>query len=127
MPVATRRPDVTVWQLDGEVSRDAQRGLAVTVASSEIPHHESMAVLAIAAMLVASAPLCAQVMPGVGSEATTTLPRSALEDLPSSGTLGGLLETTVPELISDRIDGGGLSVGRESRLGARGGSWTQTA
>jgi hypothetical protein len=86
-----------------------------------------VAVLAIAAVLVASAPLCAQVMPGVGSEAATTLPRSALEDLPSSGTLGGLLETTVPELISDRIDGGGLSVGRESRLGARGGSWTQTA
>jgi hypothetical protein len=57
----------------------------------------------------------------------TTLPRIALEDLPSSGTIGGLLETTIPEFISDRIDGGGLGVGNEPRLGAWGSSWTQAA
>jgi TonB-dependent receptor-like protein len=56
-----------------------------------------------------------------------TLPRSALDDLPSSGTIGGLLETTIPQITSDRIEGGGLSVGSESRLGAGGSSWTQTA
>ena len=84
--------------------------------------------MAIAGWLVTSAPLYAQLTPGARSgEAATTLPRLALEDLPSSGTLGGLLETTIPELISDRIEGGGLSVGSGSRLGARGGSWTQTA
>ena len=57
--------------------------------------------------------------------ATTTVPRSAFDDLPSSGTVGGLLETLIPEIISDRIEGGGLSVGSFSRLGARGSSWTQ--
>jgi hypothetical protein len=71
--------------------------------------------------------LNAQTQPASPTETTTTLSRTDLESLPSSGTLGGLLETTVPELISDRIEGGGLSAGSESRLGARGSSWTQTA
>jgi hypothetical protein len=57
----------------------------------------------------------------------TTLTRVPLDDLPSSGTVGGLLETTIPELISDRIDGGGLSAGSAARLGARGSPWSQTA
>src|SRR5262245_56863664 len=75
-----------------------------------------------------SAPASAQSAPGPASETTgMTLPHSALLDLPSSGTIGGLLETTVPEINSDRIEGGGLSVGSESRLGSRGSSWTQTA
>ena len=33
----------------------------------------------------------------------------------------------ITEIISDRIEGGGLSVGSASRLGARGTSWTQNA
>jgi hypothetical protein len=80
-----------------------------------------------ALLMGASVRSSAQSVPGPKGDTTTTLSRPALEDLPSSGTLGGLLETTIPELVSDRIDGGGLSVGRDSRLGARGSSWTQTA
>lgn len=65
---------------------------------------------------------------GSGTQPTAiTLPRSALDDLPSSGTIGGLLETAIPQITSDRIEGGGLSVGSESRLGAGGSSWAQTA
>jgi hypothetical protein len=72
--------------------------------------------------------VAAQTLPGSKSDtACTTLSRSAFDDLPSSGTVGGLLETMIPEIISDRIEGGGLSVGSPSRLGARGSSWTQNA
>lgn len=84
----------------------------------------------VAAVLVisTSARVSAQTPPGsVGDTVATTLSRSALEDLPSSGTIGGLLETTIPEIISDRIEGGGLTAGSESHIGARGSSWTQTA
>jgi hypothetical protein len=56
-----------------------------------------------------------------------TLTAIPLSDLPSGGTLSGLLETIVPEVISDRIDGGGLSVGSAARIGARGSPWSQTA
>jgi len=75
-----------------------------------------------------SAPVNGQTLPSSKSDtASTTLSRSAFDDLPSSGTVGGLLETLIPEIISDRIEGGGLSVGSSSRLGARGSSWTQNA
>jgi TonB dependent receptor len=87
-------------------------------------------VRAVATMAVVSgisAALCAQSPTASKPDGAVILPRPALEDLPSSGTISGLLETTIPEIISDRIDAGGLSVGRESRLGARGSSWTQTA
>ena len=56
-----------------------------------------------------------------------TLTAIPLSDLPSGGTLSGLLETIIPEVISDRIDGGGLSVGSAARIGARGSPWSQTA
>jgi hypothetical protein len=49
-----------------------------------------------------------------------------LRDLPSSDTLGGFLETTLPALVSDRIEGGGLGVGTAARIGAGGSSWSQT-
>ncbi len=80
-----------------------------------------------AVLLVAtSVRVTAQSLPGSKSDtACTTLSRSAFDDLPSSGTIGGLLETMIIEIISDRIEGGGLSVGSASRLGARGSSWTQ--
>ena len=77
-------------------------------------------------LVVTSARVTAQTLPGSKSDtACTTLSRSAFDDLPSSGTIGGLLETMIPEIVSDRIEGGGLSVGSASRLGARGSSWTQ--
>ena len=50
----------------------------------------------------------------------------SLADLPSASTIFSLLDTSVPELISDRIDAGNLTVGQPARLGAHGSSWTQT-
>ena len=62
-------------------------------------------------------------VPSLGSSLTVT----ALADLPSSGgNLFTLLDTVIPELISDRVDSGGLNVGGTARLGAHGSSWTQT-
>ena len=87
-----------------------------------------LAVLIAVVFLGAGSPLGAQSVATVArTSIDTTLTRAALDDLPSGGTVGGLLETTVPEIISDRIDGGGLSVGSAARLGARGSPWSQTA
>ena len=62
-------------------------------------------------------------VPPLGS----TLTVNALADLPSSGgNLFTLLDTVIPEVITDRVDSGGLNVGGASRLGAHGSSWTQT-
>ena len=62
-------------------------------------------------------------VPPLGS----TLTVNALADLPSSGgNLFTLLDTVIPELISDRVDSGGLNVGGAARIGAHGSSWTQT-
>jgi len=62
-------------------------------------------------------------VPPLGS----TLTVDALADLPSSGgNLFTLLDTVIPELISDRVDSGGLNVGDSARIGAHGSSWTQT-
>jgi hypothetical protein len=62
-------------------------------------------------------------VPPLGS----TLTVNALADLPTSGgNLFTLLDTVIPEVITDRVDGGGLNVGGASRLGAHGSSWTQT-
>ena len=87
-----------------------------------------LAVLIAVVFLGAGSPLGAQSVATVArTNIDTTLTRTALDDLPSGGTVGGLLETTVPEIISDRIDGGGLSVGSAARFGARGSPWSQTA
>jgi hypothetical protein len=62
-------------------------------------------------------------VPPLGS----TLTVDALADLPSSGgNLFTLLDTVIPEVISDRVDSGGLNVGGAARIGAHGSSWTQT-
>src|SRR6185295_7460329 len=51
-------------------------------------------------------------VPPLGS----TLTVNALADLPSSGgNLFTLLDTVIPEVISDRVDSGGLNVGGSSR------------
>ena len=49
----------------------------------------------------------------------------ALGGLPVSGSLFPLL-TTVPDVIGDRIDSGGISAGSPARAGAHGSTWTQT-
>jgi hypothetical protein len=50
----------------------------------------------------------------------------ALSDLPSGANIFSLLDTSVAELISDRVDAGSLTVGDPARFGAHGSSWTQT-
>ncbi|MCC7415708.1 MAG: TonB-dependent receptor [Acidobacteria bacterium] len=50
----------------------------------------------------------------------------ALEDLPGSSNLYQVLETIQADLISDRMDTGGLGMGQPARIGAHGSSWTQT-
>src|SRR5206468_10231565 len=55
----------------------------------------------------------------------STLTADALADLPSGGNLFTLLDTVVPEVITDRVDTGGLTTGSASRIGAHGSSWTQ--
>ena len=52
-------------------------------------------------------------------------PTDALDNLPVSASLFPLL-TTVPSVIGDRIDSGGLSAGSPARVGAHGATWTQT-
>ena len=75
----------------------------------------------------AAAPVAAQTTPDrierppLGS----TLTVDALGDLPSGGNLFTLLDTVVPEVITDRVDTGGLTTGTASRIGAHGSSWTQ--
>jgi hypothetical protein len=49
-----------------------------------------------------------------------------LADLPSGATIFSLLDTSIPEVISDRVDAGSLTPGQPARLGAHGSSWTQT-
>src|SRR6478609_379089 len=56
----------------------------------------------------------------------TTLPAWALRDLPSSGTIFSLLETVHPDVVSNRIEGGGMYPGSPAHIGAHGSSWTQT-
>lgn len=50
-----------------------------------------------------------------------------LEDLPSGRDLWSLIETSVPFVIADRMDTGGLGLGHSALLGGRGASWMSTA
>ncbi len=56
----------------------------------------------------------------------TTMPAWVLMDMPSSGSLYSLLETIHPEVVSNRIEGGGMYPGSAAHLGAHGSTWTQT-
>jgi hypothetical protein len=49
----------------------------------------------------------------------------ALAHLPSSSSLYSLIDASIPEVVGDRIDTGGLTTGDSGRLGARGNTWTQ--
>jgi hypothetical protein len=88
------------------------------------------AVAAVTGSLLHLAPAIAvaQTAPSVPPvDPRSTFAAEPLRDLPSSGTLGGFLETTVPAVISDRIEGGGLGVGTAARVGAAASPWSQTA
>ena len=64
----------------------------------------------------------AAVRPDRGS----TLESEPLRDLPAGGSVFSVLDTTQPEIVSDRFFSGGLNAGVPARLGAFLGSWTQT-
>ncbi|HEY3044478.1 MAG TPA: hypothetical protein VGJ39_10655 [Vicinamibacterales bacterium] len=55
-----------------------------------------------------------------------SLTSEQLADLPTGATIFSLLDTAIPEVISDRVDAGTLTPGQPARLGAHGSSWTQT-
>lgn len=50
-----------------------------------------------------------------------------LEDLPMGNDVWALVETTAPFVIVDRMDTGGLGLGRSGLLGGRGASWTSNS
>ncbi len=59
--------------------------------------------------------------------APATLPVAAPGNFPSSGSVFGAIETSVAAVTSDRFDATGAGVGIAPKLGAYGGSWTQTS
>jgi hypothetical protein len=56
----------------------------------------------------------------------TEIPLEALTYLPASSNLYSILETIQADLISDRLDTGGLGLAQPARVGAHGSTWTQT-
>ena len=72
-----------------------------------------------------SSPVWAQTPPDTPTLGSTfTAP--VLADLPTGGSLYSILDTMPAEVISDRIDTGGLFTGESARVGSHGSSWTQT-
>ena len=55
-----------------------------------------------------------------------SLTNDQIADLPSAATIFSLLDTAIPEVISDRVDAGSLTPGQPARFGTHGSSWTQT-
>src|SRR5712671_5067468 len=55
-----------------------------------------------------------------------SLTSDALADLPSGAAIFSLLDSAIPEVISDRVDAGSLTPGQPARFGTHGSSWTQT-
>ena len=86
----------------------------------------SLEVAALAVLASATASAQSQAVgtadrPPLGSVITL----DALANLPSSSNLYSLIDASMPEVVGDRIDTGGLTTGDSGRLGARGNSWTQ--
>jgi hypothetical protein len=61
-----------------------------------------------------------------GAGSRTFFDEGRLRDLPSSGSLWSLVETAETEALTDRIEGGGLYLGRAAHVGGRGSSVGQT-
>lgn len=55
-----------------------------------------------------------------------SLTSDQLADLPSGAAIFSVLDSAIPEVVSDRVDAGSLTPGQPARLGAHGSSWTQT-
>ena len=77
------------------------------------------------ALGAAAAPAAAQQSPPDLGPLTSTLDLRALRDLPSTDNLFSLLETTQPEVVSDRFSGS-VNLAEPARLGVFLTSWTQT-
>ena len=58
--------------------------------------------------------------------AAQPIPADALRDLPASGNLFAVLETTQAEVVSDRFSSAGLNVSEPARIGGFLASWSQT-
>ena len=85
----------------------------------------SASVLFVLACCTAPASVAAQQSPPDIGPLTTRLDLRALRDLPSTDNLFSLLETTQPEVVSDRFSGS-VNLAEPARLGVFLTSWTQT-
>jgi len=88
-------------------------------------HSVSASVLLAFALCVAASPAAAQQPPTDVGPLTTRLDLRALRDLPSTDNLFSLLETTQPEVVSDRFSGS-VNLAEPARLGVFLTSWTET-
>src|SRR5438552_16337040 len=75
-----------------------------------------------AARVDAQTPAPARERPTLGS----TITAGALAELPTSENALSLLDGAQADLISDRLDTGGLTTADPARMGAHGSTWTQT-
>lgn len=99
--------------------------LSGTRRACDMKHSAIAGVLCAFALCASVAPAAAQPFPVDIGPLTTTLDRRALRDLPSTGNLFSLLETTQPEIVSDRFSGS-VNLAEPARLGVFVTSWTQT-
>ena len=88
-------------------------------------HSVSAFVLLAFALCAAATPVAAQQAPPDIGPLTTTLDLRALRDLPSTDNLFSVLETTQPEVVSDRFSGS-VNLAEPARLGVFLTPWTQT-
>ncbi|HUE87381.1 MAG TPA: hypothetical protein VMO26_15005 [Vicinamibacterales bacterium] len=64
--------------------------------------------------------------PVAAQTSSRILPANLLRDLPNGGNVFAVVETTEPEIVTDRFNSGGLNGGTPSRVGGLFSSWTQT-
>ena len=105
--------------------------LCLTVPPLLWRRRRTLPVLAVLAIAEFGAPAAARAQAPEPAEQNerlyeTNLSLQMLRDLPASNNLFSLLETVDPNVITDRFYGGGLNMGRASRVGAFLNSWTQT-
>ena len=104
--------------------------LCLTVPPLLWKRRRTLPVLAVLAVAEFGAPAAVRAQAPAPAEQNTTyktnLSLQMLRDLPASNNLFSLLETVDPNVITDRFYGGGLNMGRASRVGAFLNSWTQT-
>lgn len=92
--------------------------------------YPAVVLLAAAPALAAAQPPGAVNPPPNGHESRPPLGSSitvdALGALPASASVFTLMDTSIPDVITDRVDTGGIETGRPARTGAHGSTWTQS-